>query len=82
MVEEEKTEKSAEKKGIIKRFFGFLKNNPKIVFIAILVILPALYFGGGAFLHATSKASFCLSCHEMGNACGTWNRSKHSQKGV
>lgn len=33
-------------------------------------------------MHATSKASFCISCHEMGNACGTWNRSKHSQKGV
>lgn len=83
MSEEEKNEKPAgEKKGFIKRFFGWLKNNPKIVIIAIVIAIPALYYGGGAFLHATSKASFCISCHEMGNACGTWNRSKHSQKGV
>lgn len=82
MSDEEKTEKKPCKDGIFKRFFRYLKNNPKIVIIAILILIPALYFGGGAFLHATSKASFCISCHEMGNVCATWSRSKHSQKGV
>jgi len=83
MSEEQKkeTEKIC-KESFVKKTILLLKNNPKTIILIIIIAIPAIYYGGGAFLHATSKPGFCMSCHEMGTACGTWNRSKHSQKGI
>ncbi len=77
--EQEKDELKEEVKVEKKKWYCFSR---KTIIIAIIIAIPLLYFGGGAFLHATSKPGFCLSCHEMGSACGTWNKSKHAQKGV
>lgn len=75
--QERKTEPSELQKK--KKWYNFSKKT----WILILIIgFPIVYFGGGAFLHATSRPNFCISCHEMTSACGTWNKSKHSLKGV